>query len=180
MLLLIHSTFIRSVLGSPGGSSLALTLCWNPIEEETLAIGRQDGAVDIVCPLRKNHRLLQHAGTPVRSVVFTPDATLLVTGSDRGQVCIFDMNRPSPKLVHHIADAHKSWILNTQCLADSRRFLTLGSDETIHVWNVGQISQSLHSFRHDNTVWAMHHLKNSSRMVAGSDDGWLFVYSIDS
>lgn len=148
--------------------------------DETLAIGRQDGAVDIICPSRKNHRLLQHAGSPVRSVVFTPDAALLITGCDRGQICIYDMQRQSPVLVHHIVSAHKSWILQSVCLADSRRFATLGSDQAIHVWNVGQLSQSLHSFRHDTTVWAMHHLQNSERMVAGNNDGWLFVYSIDS
>jgi WD40 repeat protein len=84
-------------------------------------------------------------------------------------------------LVHHIATAHKSWVLNMQCLADSRRFLTLGRDAAIQVWNVGQLSQALHTFRQDKAIaWTMHHLHNSSRLVAGSDDGWLFVYSIDS
>jgi WD40 repeat protein len=162
-----------------------------------LAAGRQDGAVDLlVCNCnnnnnnnnnndkghkKKNHRFLHHTGQAVRSVVYTTDGHLLLTGADNGNICIYDLQRPAPVLVHHLHAAHASWILNIQCCADARRFVTLGRDAAIRVWNVGQTSQSLHTFRLDDTVaWTMHHAPNSARMVAGSDDGWLFVYSIES
>lgn len=158
-----------------------MSLSWNPIHTETLVIGRQDGSIDIIRPAqKKNHRLTQLSGIPVRATSYTPDANLLIAGNDTGLICIWDVNRPSPVLVHHISQAHASWVVDIQCLSDSRRFVSVGTDRKLHIWSIGQISNALHTIHLDSTTWALHHESGEPRMVAGSESGWVFVFSLEA
>lgn len=165
------------------GSSIPLCLCWHPKNTGTMAVGRQDGVIDILTESRSNqHRLARHK-TPVRAIAFTDDGHLLVTGSDSGTILIWDVTRKVPALVHHVMQAHKSWILDIQTLSDSRRFVTCGADRTIHVWNVGQIHQPVHTFQTDSEVWTMARGPSTTtgpRLITGSDDGHLQVYSLEN
>jgi WD40 repeat protein len=180
----IHSTWGSS------GSSTPVSLAWHPVQSETVVVGRQDGVVDILSSEKRNqHRLLRLNTSPARAVAYTPDGNLLIAGNDAGMLCVWDVNRPStaPVLVHHVLCAHKSWILQVACLADSRRFVTVGAERLIHVWSVGQLAQNqpLHTFQLDSSVWTASLLlqqisKQAPRMVTGSDTGWLQVFSLAS
>jgi len=144
--------------------------------------------VDILSSNKKNqHRLLQLNHSPCRAVSLTPDGNLLVAGNDAGMLCVWDVYRSSPVLVHHVLQAHKSWILDIVCLADARRLVTVGAERQIHVWSVGQLAQNqpLHTFQLDSSVWTAHALQSSRkerapRLVTGSDTGWLQVFSLES
>jgi len=147
--------------------------------------------VDLLSSIKKNqHRLLQLSHSPCRAVSVTPDGNLLVAGNDAGMLCVWDINRTHPVLVHHVLQAHKSWILDLCCLSDSRRLVTVGAERQIHVWSVGQLAQNqpLHTFQLDGSVWTAHVLQSSSsskqerapRLVTGSDTGWLQVFSLES
>lgn len=161
------------------GSAIPLSLCWHPVKSHTLAVGRQDGIVDILTGSKKDqHRLTQH-GSPVRAVAFTDDGNLLNAGSDEQLMCIWDVSRKNPTLVHHVLQAHKSWFLDICALPDSRRFVTVGADRTVHVWNVGQLYQPLHTFQTDHSVYTVQRgPAGLPRLVTGSDTGWLQVYSL--
>jgi WD40 repeat protein len=163
------------------GSAVPLSLCWHPVTSHTLAVGRQDGVVDILTATKKNqHRLTQHS-TPVRGLAFTDDGNLLMAGSDEQLMCIWDVSRKTPTLVHHVLQAHKSWFLDISPLTDSRRFVTVGADRTLHVWNVGQLYQPLHTFQVDQSVYSVQRgPAGLPRLVTGSDTGWLQVFSLES
>ena len=123
-------------------------MAWHPTKKN-LAIGRQDGLVEILGD--RPHRLVGIHETPVRSVSFTPDGNLLISASDEGMLAVWDVSRAIPALVHHVVKAHDSWILNSTMLSDSRRFVTSSADRKLNVWNVGQMDQALHTFTCDGT-----------------------------
>ena len=169
-----------TILDKWGTGSIAMSLAWHP-SQHILALGRKDGLVDILPATKKGpHRLVRH-GSPVRAVAYTPDAQLLITGSDEGLLCVWDVNRKVPTLVHHVLQAHLSWILSVSVLSDSRRFVTCGADRKIQVWNVGQIYAPMHTFQTDHTVWTTHVTprQDPQRMITGSEEGWLQVYSLE-
>jgi len=184
-----------TVLGVWGsrGSAVPLSLCWHPKMStgcRTLAVGRQDGVVDVLTESRKKqHRIQSRHRTPVRAVAYTDDGHLLVTGSDEGLLCVWDVSRSSnsdssssspPALVHHVLHAHRSWILRVSVLDDSRRFVTTGADKRLHVWNVEQMNQqaATHTFQTDQPAWSITR-GPASRLVTGSDSGWLQVFSLE-
>lgn len=169
-----------TILDKWGSGSIATSLAWHP-NQHVLALGRKDGIVDILPSTKKGpHRLIRHA-TTVRAVGYTPDAQLLITGSDEGLLCVWDVNRKVPTLVHHVVQASASWILSVSVLSDSRRFVTCGADQKIHVWNVGQIYAPMHTFQADSTVWTTHVTPqlDPQRLVTGSEDGCVQVYSLE-
>ncbi|GKY99547.1 hypothetical protein MPSEU_000909000 [Mayamaea pseudoterrestris] len=163
------------------GSALAMSLCWHPKQQHLLCTGRKDGSIDLLTQSRKNQHRLQRHTAPVRAVAFTDDGHLLISASDAGTILIWDVTRPAPVLVHHVMQAHKSWILNIATLPDSRRFVTCGADRKIHVWSVGQMHQAVHTFQADAEIWALARgpVQNSPRLVTGSENGHLQVYSLE-
>jgi WD40 repeat protein len=167
------------VMLSLGSGSIVMSLAWHPTKA-TLAVGRKDGLVEIL-PMSKqgSHRLIQHS-SKVRAVCYTPDGELLVSASDDGFLAVWDVsNVRSPTLVHHVVHAHTSWILAVTPLSDSRRFITVGADGKVHVWSVGQMYAPLHTFHQSTTdqIWTLHASRN--RLVSGSEQGWLQVYSLE-
>lgn len=179
---------IVDVWSKPG--SIAMSSDWHP-SRRSLAVGRQDGIVEILG--EKPHRMIHHEA-PVRAVKFTPDAHLLVTASDDGMLAVWDLGRAVPVLVNHVVQAHASWILSMTALADSRRFLTCGADRKVHVWSAGKMHQPMHTFTCDDTVWTIHGAttlqrtigggasvatNNPPRMISGSENGGLQIYSLE-
>jgi WD40 repeat protein len=155
---------------------IAMSLAWHP-STKNLAVGRQDGLVEIVG--EKNHRLVGSHETPVRAISYTPDANLLVSGSDEGMIVVWDTSRSIPAMVNHVTKAHDSWILSLSMMDDSRRFVTGSADCKLNVWSVGQMNQALHTFSCDDTVWSLANLNDPPRLVAGSEQGGLQIYSLE-
>ena len=174
---------------SKATSSIALSEAFSPTQK-SLVIGRQDGLVEVFGD--KHHRLIQHEA-PVRSVAVTPDGHLLMSASDDGMVCVWDNSRAAPVLVHHVVQAHETWVLGLTALSDSRRFLSCGADRKLSAWAFSEMdNQALHTFTTDETVWAMDALttKSSSssltstttqtRLVTGSENGGLHIFTLES
>jgi WD40 repeat protein len=162
------------------GSSTPMSLCWHP-SKNVLAVGRSDGLVDIIPATRKGLHRLPHHSYPVRAVAFTPDGQLLISGSDDGYLAVWDINRQSPTLVHHVVRGHTSWILQVSTLHDSRRFVTCGADRNIHVWQLDQMHAPIHTFHCDGNVQDICGLKRGEqqRLCSGSDNGWIQIFSVD-
>lgn len=172
------------VLGHPG-SAIPLCMAWHPQPQSccVCAVGRQDGVVDLLATghskKQHQHRLTDHTAT-VRAISFTPDGHLLIAGSDNGFVCVWDVSRKVPTLVHHILHAHKSWIMEVTALNDSRRFATVGAEQQIHVWSFDQIYQPVHTFQTDHMVWGFETgPQNHDRLVTCSDEGGVHIFSIN-
>jgi len=172
---------------SKATSSVALSGDFHP-KKKDFAVGRQDGLVEIFG--KRSHRLIQHEA-PVRSVSFTPDGNLLVTSSDDGMICTWDISRAVPVLVQHVVQAHATWVFNLVSLFDSRRFLSCGADRQLHVWSFGKMDQALHTFTTDDVVWAVDALttrnqsnfsqnQTQTRLITGSENGGLHIYTLES
>ena len=175
---------------SKANGSVGLCGDFHPMKK-SIAVGRKDGLVEVLGD--RSHRLIQHEA-PVRSVTFTPDGNLLVTASDDGMVSVWDTSRAgSPVLVHHVVQAHATWVLNLVALSDSRRFVSCGADQKLRVWGFSEMdNQALHSFTSDDVVWTMDALtiKSSNlssaqqstltRLVTGSENGGLHIYTLES
>jgi WD40 repeat protein len=164
------------------GSAIPLSMHWHPIKPHVLAVGRQDGMIDILTASKRDqHRIARHK-TPVRALAFTDDGHLLIAGSDSGMLTVFDMERSTPTLVHHVMAAHASWILDIVTLDDSRRFVTCGADQKLHVWNVSQLHQPMHTFQTDQAVVSIARgpKGRSNRLVTASDSGHVQVYSLEN
>mmetsp|Transcript_26899 Transcript_26899/g.41187 ORF Transcript_26899/g.41187 Transcript_26899/m.41187 type:complete len:407 (-) Transcript_26899:38-1258(-) len=179
------------ILQSWGGGAVPTRMAWHPTECQ-LAVGRMDGAVDLYAggtdeysstnnhPNGRRLHRLHHHSSPVRAVAFTPDGQILLTGSDEGMLCVWDVNRRNgPALVHHVVLAHTSWILDVTTI-DKRRFVTSGADQQIHVWSLGQGYAPLHTFHCDSIPWTIHANGTNERLVIGTDHGWLQVSSLDA
>ena len=161
------------------GSSVPLSLAWHPKESLCLAVGRQDGIIDILSSSRKNqHRLTQHKSA-VRALSYTGDGQLLIAGADDGFLTVFDVGRKVPTMVHHVLQAHKSWIMDVTAFQDSRRFATIGAERQIHVWTVDQMYQPFHTFQTEQSIWSVQRgPRDVPRIVTGSDTGSLQIYSL--
>ena len=202
------------------GSSIALSMTSHPVATGVVAIGRQDGQLDTILVTNSNsqnnptdpyeqkqrrHRLRfpgqDHDHVPIRAVTYTPDGNLLAAGNDAGALAVWDVSRASSPavLVHHIVQAHASWILDICALTDSRRWVTCGADRKLHVWKVDQMYQPVHTFDSDQTVWTLgltttapsstspatttgplDKAKTAVRLAAGSETGGLQILSLDA
>ena len=169
-----------TVLDRWGTGSTPLSLCWHP-SQLTIAVGRSDGLVEIIPSTKKGQHRLTHHSEPVRAIAFTPDGSLLVTCSDGGFLAVWDIVGAQKNMVHHVVNAHASWILGVSALADSRRFVTSGADGKIHVWQLGTMHAPTHTFHTDHNNWtiALTKHREPQRLVSGSDNGWLQVFSLD-
>jgi WD40 repeat protein len=181
---------------SKAATSIALSGNFHP-KKKSFAVGRQDGLVDIFEKSGERcHRMMQHE-TPVRAVSYTPDGNLLFTSSDDGMVCMWDTSRHgAPVLVKHVVQAHTSWVLDLVSLSDSRRFVSCGMDQQLHVWSAGEMdNRALHSFTSDEAVWtiaahtctptigsasAQTATNFARRLISGSENGGLHIYTLES
>ena len=174
------SSTAGTVLDRWSSGATPLSLCWHP-SELTIAVGRADGLVEIIPSTRKGQHRLTYHSEPVRAIEFTPDGSLLVSCSDGGSLAVWDIGGAQKTLVHHVVNAHSSWILGVSALADSRRFVTSGADGKIHVWQLDSMYAPTHTFHTDGNNWAITITQNRmpQRLVSGSDRGWVQVFSLD-
>lgn len=186
-----------TVLGNVGsGNSIPLSIATHPFHYLIFAVGRKDGTVDMYSSRSWNshddiygnfhriHRLLHHAGSPVRALAFTPDGSLLISGCDGGHLYIYDtsslLQNETIRLVAAIQNAHKGYILSISVLPDGKRFLTSSADTTVKVWDVGTPNSGpVHTFDggHDSMVWDVSCSLDGNRCASCSDDGYLQIYS---
>jgi len=190
------------------GNSIPLSLAVHPLNHLTFAVGRKDGTIDIYSAagkgngngngyghgddlygqIRRCHHLTQHAGKPVRALIFTPDGSLLISGCDDGHIYIHDTSsfrqNDTIRMVAAIHNAHKGYILSVAVLPDSKRFVTSSADKTVKVWNVGTPNSGpVHTFDtgHEGMIWdiSSSHDGHGRRCVSCSDDGFVQVYSCE-
>ena len=173
---------IEAVLGSEG-SSVPLRILCHPHKAHTLAVGRQNGMVDLLTTNRKENHRQHHHKTPVRALAFSSDGELLQAGSDQGLLTLWDCGRPKPALVNHCVDAHKSWVLDALPLPDGERFVTLGADQKICIWNVGQFHQPVHTFSTDCVAYTLTIRSSPNgnlRLVCATRTGQFLIYSLEN
>ena len=186
-----------TILNSWGaGSAMACRLVFRP-DHAQLAVSRQDGTVDVIAlsatdqTTERLHRLSPLVTSPSRGLAFTTDGQMMIAGNDQGRLTIWDLSEPNriPAIANHQVGgtSGNSWLWQIAPV-DGRRFASLATDSTIKIWQVDQVHhQPLHIFASSDDIrlWSisMQALKfgdvqNPLRLVAGSESGWVMVYSM--
>ena len=186
-------TCIRTVSCSTDPLALA---CW----KDTIAIGTLETIIVMYDALTGSQTaiLSGHTGY-VKSLVFSSDGTLLVSGSYDGTIKLWDVQTGGVVKTLH---GHNEWVYSVSISADSTMIASVSDGKTIHLWNVetrdclavgvhrglvGTVSfsptvpQILLSSYHENTVqqWSIDGQEIGSPIagshVAFSPDGTWFV-----
>ncbi|MBV7337273.1 WD40 repeat domain-containing protein [Chloroflexi bacterium TSY] len=89
-----------------------------------------------------------------KALRFSPNGTMLASGTNDGQICLWDITNPMQSGLRRVIDGHD---LDTTSLAfssDGRLLVSAGSDYVVRIWNVdsGAKIYELPAAKHNNAV----------------------------
>jgi len=158
------ASFVLSVSFSPCGKYLAAATA-----EGTIYIFDSS-----TCGLI--HTIDAHA-MPIRTLAFTPDSKVLISGSDDKYFKLHDI-ASSVSLIATVA-GHSSWVLSVAVSPDGQQIATSSADSTVKMWEFGSRPQSLCTFKeHTDQVWGVRFNYNGSRLVSVSEDKSVNIYNV--
>ncbi|KAH7917352.1 WD40 repeat-like protein [Leucogyrophana mollusca] len=104
----------------------------------------------------------------VKSVVYSPDGRLLVTGSHDNSIRVWDSKTGvevgKPML------GHEDWVFCISVTADGRRIASAGGDYTVRVWDLETRLQVGHSFEADYLVQSVAFSPDDRHIISGNGD----------
>ena len=203
-----HSDGIESVLFSPDGETLASASAdrtirlWNVRTRQlertlrgrtrirsiafspngrTLASGSREGAVQLWDP-RTGHlqsTLTEQAGW-VNTVAFSPDGTMLASGSGGGDNTIRLWDAKTGQPIRSITE-HGDTVFSVAFTPDSQTLASGSSDRTIRLWDP-RTGQEKKTLTRDVNVTAMVFSLDGTRLASGSNDHKvrLWEFTIDA
>jgi WD40 repeat protein len=119
-----------------------------------------DGAVARLGSLRLAHPW------DCRHVAFSPDGKLLASGSDEGEIGLWEMPTGRPV---HLLSGH-AWSTNALAFSpDGKRLASGGNDRSARVWDV-VTGKELFRLRHDGDVVAVTYAPDGKTLATASED----------
>ncbi|MBI3409423.1 MAG: hypothetical protein HY040_13865 [Planctomycetes bacterium] len=144
------------------------------------AIGARDGSVRVFDLENKGQVVatdwfVYDKGTGVGDLALTPDGSLLVAGSDMGDVkiCV-----PAKKETLKTFKAHDAKIVAVQISPDGKRFTTVGSNNAIKLWDIVTASELRQWNLGSTTVSSIAFSPDSRQMVIGNANTTLYVLDL--
>jgi WD40 repeat protein len=131
-----------------------------PVRTDRLGDSLPDGAIARLGSLR-----LTHPGE-CRCVTFSPDGKVLASGSDDGEIGLWEMptGRPVRRLSGH------AWQTNALAFSpDGKQLASAGNDKSARVWHVVTGKQLLR-LRHDGDVVAVAYSPDGKTLATASED----------
>jgi WD40 repeat protein len=143
-------------------------------DSDRIMVGDVNGTVRVWDPPRHSARIVARTSTPLYTVSFATNETILTGGAD-GIVRQIDITNNAVAGFK----GHTDVVTRIHPSPDGRSFLSFGHDRTVHVWQPGSETPIRIFKEHASTVEDADYIENGRRIVSVGDDGRLFAWSPD-
>ena len=158
-------TFVTSLAVSPDG--------------KILAVGDGTAHSFELYDLTTGERLLDlpSQSGAIFSLAFSPDGKKLVSGSDKGIICIWDVRKG--KLLHNFS-GHLGKIWDLAVTSDGHTLISAGEDKTLRSWDLknGQLKEIF--IGHSKDVHSVSISPTGKTIASGSLDATVRLWDLDS
>lgn len=162
-----HQDTVWETASSPDGKSIASVSV-----DRSLKLWRTDGSLWYT---------LQPQDYGFRSVSFSANSRILVTGSDNGNVQLwgFRNEEKSPLKLLKTLTGHQAGIYALAITPDSKIIASGADDKTIKLWNFeGKLLQTL--VGHQERIWKLAFSPDGQLLASASEDGTVKLWHLNS
>jgi WD repeat-containing protein 61 len=119
------------------------------------------------------HHLDAHSMS-VRTLAFTEDSSLLLTGSDDKHIHVHDVKSGTTV---HVLSGHDSFIFCIRVSPDKKHFASCSSDRTVRIWELSTM-ECIHIFEnvHKDQIWSLAYNNDGSLLASVGSDFSLRLY----
>ena len=147
------------------------------LTQDLFAIGMRDGKIEIwdTTIRQKLSTLKGHSGEHVFALAFSPDGTMLASGSQDKTVRLWNTSKNHGLF---ILRKHTDWITTLAFSHDGRMLASGSTDKTVRLWNTitGELLATLTG--HINGIAALTFSPEGGTLVSGSTDGTIKFWHI--
>ncbi|MBW4635599.1 MAG: PD40 domain-containing protein [Iphinoe sp. HA4291-MV1] len=155
-----------------------LSVAFNPVKGDILAMGDADGRVSLwqVTYGKQLFSWKAHANW-IRCIAFSPDGKILATSSDDHSVKLWDVE--SQKCLKTLEE-HTNWVRSVAFSPQGHILASGSSDETVKLWDV-RTHQSLRVLKgHDYFVQSVAFSPDGQIVASGSADQTIRIWNVNT
>jgi len=121
---------------------------------------------------RRQGRLHRHE-SQIFSLVFGAQGRVLVSGSEDGNLSLFELQRPGQMQAH----GHEKGVLSLDFSPDGRQLASVGRDGTLRLWHAESGAEESVLAGHKGEVWAVRYHPRGESLAIGGMDGSVSLWS---